>query len=251
MGTGTILEARPDMPPAWSPDSRSIAYPAWSVGEELGIYVASVDTGKVRNVAPTENSSGFAAWSPDGAWVAYREVFGGRTRVTIVRPDGTGRQELASAPGDVDAFTQVAWAPDSSALAYHRPSDDAGGKSAIYIYDLANGERQLSRPGQVAYSPTWSTDGTRLAYYEEIADGTEAFHYDLVISTVHGEQHPLGRLGDCVALWSPDSRYLISYANGCFTDQLVVITVADGSVRTIPLPGKIAGAPSWQRVADP
>lgn len=253
MGPGTILEGRPDMPPAWSPDSRSIAYPAWSAAEnDYGIYVASVDTGKVRNVAQTENSSGFAAWSPDGQWIAYREAFGDRTRLSIVRPDGRDPRELRSAAGDVDAFTQLAWAPDSSALVYHRPPEEVSVKAAIYIFDLANGERQLSRRGRVAYTPTWSTDGTRIAYYEEIAESTGELHYELVISTVDGRDHQnLGRLGDCVALWSPDSRYLISYEKGCFTDQLVVITVADGSVRTIDLPGDMAGAPSWQRVANP
>ena len=254
LGRGTLFNGPSHVPPTWSPDSESIAYPGWSPSES-GLFVASVETGEARWVAG-DDSAGFPAWSPDGEWIAHRSGDDSSTTLTIVKPEGTGPRELVSVPGPVNAFTQIGWAPDSSAIVYHRPHEDYGGQTVIAVYDLEQGEHVVSRGKRYADAPTWSTDGRYIAYFEEVPGpaSKDDFYRNLLVSTADGREHrPLGRVADCAAFWSPDSKYLISYAPGCFNDQLVIVPVEPGGgpVRSILLPGNIIGAPSWQRVAPP
>jgi hypothetical protein len=214
--------------------------------------VASVETGEARYVAGDGQEAGFHVWSPDGQWIAYRTMFEGRTALWIVHPDGTGSRELVSSEGEVNAFTQIGWSPDSRALVYHRPHEQFGDQTVVAVYDLAAGEHVVSSPDRYANAPTWSPDGSLIAYMVEIPDEGDALHRELVVATADGRDHrPLGPVADCVAFWSPDGRFLISYAPGCFNDRIVIVPVDGGSPRTVTLPRSIVGAPSWQRVAEP
>jgi Tol biopolymer transport system component len=266
LGLGTVVDGW-YLPPTWSPDSASIAYAAWRPKGPRGIFVASVQTGEASYVAGAgdmpDNQHGwdprrvaaFPAWSPDGRWIAYHSFVGPRTRLMIVRPDGSGQRELVSVEGDADAFNQMTWSPDSSAVAYHRPHGASGGL-VVATFDLAHGERQISRPDRSAHSPTWSTDGTRIAYIEERLDAAEGTNGELMIATADGRDvRSLGEVVRRVSSWSPDSQFLIGYnpvENPSRPGSEVVIVPIDGRpVRAVPLPGEIFGTPTWQRVAAP
>jgi Tol biopolymer transport system component len=208
--------------------------------------VAPVDGSAVRYVAPR---GGFPAWSPDGSWIAFRSEADGRTKLSIAHPDGSGIREVASVEGRHDAYTHNAWSPDSTRLAYHRPVPNA--PAVVAVFDLSSGrETVVSRAGAgISSVPNWSTDSRRLAYFEEVDDGGGAYHQELVTVAADGtDRTELGPVGGCVAYWSPDSRYLISYAERCFGTKLVVIPADGGEPRTITLPGAIVGSPSWQRL---
>ncbi|MGW7329320.1 S9 family peptidase [Streptomyces sp. NPDC054840] len=58
------------------------------------------------------------SWSPDGRWIAYTSAPGGgeHTRVSVVRPDGTGRKVIAGAAPGGSAHLGC-WTRDGSALA--------------------------------------------------------------------------------------------------------------------------------------
>jgi Tol biopolymer transport system component len=253
MGTGTVLQGPVHVPPAWAPDSASIAYPGWAPDGRVGIYVADVTSGVSRFLEGSTEAAGFPAWSPDGRTIAYRSFDGRSTLLTITEAIGGNPEELVGVAGDVDAFTQIGWSPDGSALVYHRPHEEHGAQTVIAVYHLDEGEHVVSSGERPATAPTWSTDGQQIAYVEDILDVAGAIRArELLIASVDGEAHrPLGAVADCVAFWSPDSKYLISYAQGCFNDRLVIVPVQGGAVQTIRLSGNIAGAPSWQRIAAP
>jgi dipeptidyl aminopeptidase/acylaminoacyl peptidase len=104
---------------------------------------------------------------------------------------------------------------------------DSGGK--IYLAD-ANGSngRLLGQPGNSAYSPAFSPDGTQLAYlstndvgqlhvFVANADGTNAHQVSQVAFDRGRNKFP--------PVWSPDGRQLVHYA----IDGGVWVMAADGS----------------------
>jgi Tol biopolymer transport system component len=242
------------VPPAWSPDSRQIAFAGFASGGRRGILVADVATpDSTRYVAGDRTGAGFPAWSPDGQWIAFRATPEGRTLLVVVRPDGSSWRELRSVDGVVDSFTQIGWSPDGR-LVYHRQHE---GQTVVAVYDLATDtETVVSDPTWYADAPSWSSDGTRIAYHQEQPSGGDVGEAtrELVIATADGTQREVrGPITDCLAKFSPDSRFLIAYAPGCFSASAIVVVDAfdpAAPVRTITLPNSIVGAPSWQRVDD-
>lgn len=97
----------------WSPDGSTIALGAHT-GMSSGqrIFVVPAAGGQLRRIVDEEILDG-PAWSPDGLWLAYSTYEG---EIWRIRPDGTGRQLIASFPGR--EVEDLLWSPDSRHLAY-------------------------------------------------------------------------------------------------------------------------------------
>lgn len=86
------------------------------------------------------------SWSPDGRWIAYTLAPGGsgHTRVLCVRPDGSGRREVAGADPGSSAYLGC-WARDGSALAV-TVAEPTGPRAAV----APGADEGLGRPGNWA-----------------------------------------------------------------------------------------------------
>ncbi|MBM4186232.1 MAG: S9 family peptidase [Gemmatimonadetes bacterium] len=160
--------------PAWFPDSRSIVV---SRGGDLW----RVDwTGAATRLTTDSLDERAAAVSPDGRWVAFYSERSGWQDIWIVPADGGTPRRLTdrAMPADDPRFIP-AWSPDSRSIAY--VSNRAGYWSDdLWVVDVPSGRsRQLSRRLMASTTPTWSSDGTRLAllatqkagyWYEDLAD---------------------------------------------------------------------------------
>lgn len=124
--------------PAPSPDGIRVAY-VDSVG---GLHV--YDLGAAKDT--TLGFSGYAPhWSPDGAWIAFDE--GQYGLLSVVRPDGTGRQVLATAGSFDWSFD---WSPDSQWLVGFDP-----GRASLFVVQVQTG---LTVPLPFTFGlvePTW------------------------------------------------------------------------------------------------
>lgn len=100
--------------PDWSPDGKRIAFDHLTVAtSDWDIWVINANgTGARPLVAWRGSKEQGAAWSPDGAWIAFqstRSTNDGIPRVWIARADGSNPRRLTDRPGE-----RPTWSPDGN-----------------------------------------------------------------------------------------------------------------------------------------
>jgi dipeptidyl aminopeptidase/acylaminoacyl peptidase len=155
-------------PPTWSPDGKELAF-----GGPLGIALASIEEGRTTGVTRgiTRGMDTAPAWSPDGAWIAFRRgPPAGGPELWIVRPDGSGARRLAAGLHD---RALPAWSPDSREIAF---AGYSGGSVEVQIVDVATGRIRTVAPSPAFdATPSWSRDGSTIAFTSE-RDGEAAVY---------------------------------------------------------------------------
>jgi Tol biopolymer transport system component len=104
--------------PDWSPDGRRLAFDHITFGSDDGdIWVVNANGSGARPLVAWRGSrEQGAAWSPDGAWIAFqsdRDASDGLPRVWIARADGSHARRLASRPGE-----RPTWSPNGTRVLF-------------------------------------------------------------------------------------------------------------------------------------
>ena len=210
-GTGVRRLADNGTEPVWSPDGSKIAYQ--SVGD--GIFVMNADgTGKRQIRREADFSTSSPAWAPDGLRIAFGYADPhGHLGVGILNVDGT---HLRLVPGTRKLqVTGLDWSPDGKRLAFEAgfghiyvinldgsrlklvakdaesPRWSPDGKTILFakndgtgisLVGAGGGTPRLIRKtptnGSVHYA-TWSSDGTRIAFFDGHRSNTELHILDL------------------------------------------------------------------------
>jgi hypothetical protein len=177
--------------PAYSPDSRSIAFTR--VNGQGRIFTLEVVSrgGRVKQLAQA-SSQLLPSWSPDASHLVYQS--GGR--IYTVARDGSGRHlvtvglfpdwspdgvsisyvragalRVASRVLATQVISKPSWSPEGDEIAFAR-------SNGIHVITLAGAERQVAPTFGEPTAPSWSFDGSRLAYtvggrvFVVAADGT-------------------------------------------------------------------------------
>lgn len=172
-----------DEDPAVSPDGTRVAFARANLFDEgpgshfSGIYAVDADgSGAQEGAQPRKIADDPAlieygpAWSPDGRKIAFSarpadaavEQRAAATEVHVVDADGTDRRRIThNALGEEN----LAWSPDGTEMAF-TGSGDADGDGVVDargVYVMGSdgsGARRIAEGAQ----PSWSPDGSRLAY---------------------------------------------------------------------------------------
>lgn len=228
--------------PSLSPDGGSLAFARSHVDKtsmegRSAVFVADLAGGGgcARFTAGDNDSS--PRFSPDGKRVAFvRPDERGRAQIWVIPADGGEARRLTDVPGGV---SDMAWSPDSSALAFasdvdperapdcHDPkiprvkiarriryrADGLGWRGDafrhVFVADAESGEtRQITDGEGDDSAPAWSPDGGRIAFISDRrADREIVTHSDVYSVSADGGdliRRSAGLSTVAAIAWSPD-----------------------------------------------
>jgi TolB protein len=209
-----------DRDPAVDPKGERIVFSSHRDGN-WDLYLLTLKTGDIRRLTQTAGFEGAPVWSPDGQWVAYEGNYDGDFDIWIL-PVG-GNQSPVQLTNDPAADISPAWDSGGRRIAF---ISDRDGSPDVFIANLDRTDDRFTNlthsPDVIEGWPSFSPDGTRLAYTAE-GSGVDML---LVQDLTHPEQPPQPMGQGREASWSPDGRtlaavletplgsYLMSYTSG-------------------------------------
>ncbi|HEU5215658.1 MAG TPA: hypothetical protein VFU30_08970, partial [Gaiellaceae bacterium] len=171
---------------AWAPDGRRVAFTLDEIGGTspyVGFHVVDLVSGQDTRVpggAPRTAST----TDDRAAWKAWFRKMG----------DRVGKCWPAN----------LAWSPDGARIAY-----DCG--SRVHVLALHGSGYTTVPTGSKAYWPTWSPNGTRLAFSTRLSPSKMGEVYTVALD---GSHRRLVATGGVAPAWSPDGR-TIAYQTLC------------------------------------
>lgn len=209
--------------PALSPDGQRIAFLSGEIGSD--IYVMQADGSGLAKIESALINAKGPVWSPDGTRLAFSasDPMSGVYEVFIINADGSELRNVTQNPArDEDP----SWAPDGTHLVFSSDRD-AGG---TFVVDLATDA--VEPLGQLGAYPAWAPDGSAIATESGGA---------LKLANPDGTNQQDAGLAAFNLRWSPDSRFVISIANGA----VFYTSIADGVRQNVAVGGSTTHQASW------
>jgi dipeptidyl aminopeptidase/acylaminoacyl peptidase len=230
--------------PTWSLDGLRLAFirqTGSTNGDPDGLLlVADADGGHEAPVVPRPLTavSGFE-FSPDGRTILLTSAVGQRDEITIARTDGGPPRLLdihARLPAGLDPNGPAYRPPDGSAIlfaayqfVYTTPTS-----SGIYLVNEDGSDLRTvvsPSPGVLLVHPTWSPDGSKVAYTRQVPG---SLPWELHVVTIDGNVdrviHTVPGTAEGWPAWSPDgSRLVIQRLSADGRRHVYAVVPSDGS----------------------
>jgi Tol biopolymer transport system component len=228
------LASTQGLEPAWSPDSREIAFGGTGATPNTNIYVADRNGKNIRVLTHLRQGATQPVWSPDGRTIAF-EAGGG---IELVSASGGRIRSLTEG-------TYPSWNPNGSELVFERHVGSGNGEALFTIRPDGSGLRRVTNlPGEQR-SEVWSPDGKEIAFEWWTPSGTGL--YLIRPDGTHLRRVTTAALPQGRPAWSPDSRYLAVISDDGLRagSRILVIDVKSGRVATVATVPSDAADPSW------
>ena len=219
----TIMEsADPIMSPAWSPDSRRLAYVSFE-NDISTIYVQTLRTGNRVKVSSRPGINGAPAFSPDGRKLVL--TLGGVDGNLDIHVLDLASRQVTRLTTNRSIDTEGTWAPDGRSIYF--TSDRSGGPQVYRVGIDGGSPERVTFEGNYNARPRLSPDGSKLALVHQDRGNYRIAVLDLdsrdllVLSTGRQDESPS---------FAPNSDSLI-YATRQGRNGVLETVSADGLVR--------------------
>ena len=155
----TIMESKdPIMSPAWSPDSRRLAYVSFE-GSKSSVFIQTLRTGNRERVSSKPGINGAPAFSPDGRkLVLTLGGVDGNPDIHVLDINSRQTKRLTTHRA-ID--TEGAWSPDGQYIYF--TSDRSGGPQVYRISSNGGTPERITFDGSYNARPRLSPDGSKLS----------------------------------------------------------------------------------------
>jgi eukaryotic-like serine/threonine-protein kinase len=148
------------------------------------------------------------------------------------------RGSLVGTLGDPGRILDLRVSPDGKRVAYVLVDENTG-KSDIWVHEIATGNRiRITRDPRLGRGPSWSHDGTRIAYTSGRVPG-KPVTYSMPASGMGEEQELWALQGSrgwgWISDWTPDSRALVGEEYTETGKTRISMALIDGKGQTVPL----------------
>ena len=236
----TVMESKdPIMSPAWSPDSRQLAYVSFE-GNRSSIWVQTLRTGNRFRVSGEPGINGAPSFSPDGRKLVVT-LGGVDGNLDIFALDINSRRKTRlTTHRAID--TEGSWSPDGRYVYF--TSDRSGGPQVYRVSSSGGGTAErVTFEGSYNARPRLSPDGNKLAMVHNDRGNFRIAVMDLeqrdllVLSTGRQDESPS---------FAPNSDILI-YATRQGRNGVLETVSADGLIRQklVPRVGGDVREPVW------
>jgi tricorn protease len=150
-----------------SPEGKRAAFTARG-----DIFTVPTKEGSIRNLTQTPGiQEKYAAWSPDGKWIAYFSDRTGEDELYIIPQDGSGAEVRITSDGKMHRLPAT-WSPDSKKLLY------ADKDTRLFYVDID--EKKPDQIDKGKYGDltdyNWSPDSKWVTYAKAAENGNQAIY---------------------------------------------------------------------------
>lgn len=195
-----------------SPDGKRAVFTARG-----DIFTVPAKEGSVRNLTQTPGiREKYAAWSPDGKWIAYFSDRSGEDELYIIPQDGMGREIRITSDGKIYRLPPI-WSPDSKKLLY------ADKETSLFYVDLDEKKPVQIDKGKYAdlTDYNWAPDSKWVVYAKAAENLNQVIHlYSLADKKITPVTTSFTNSWNPV--FDPGGKYLYFLSNRDFNEVLGV-----------------------------
>lgn len=218
-----IMQSKdPIMSPAWSPDSRQLAYVSFE-GQKSSIFVQTLRSGNRIKVSSKPGINGAPSFSPDGRQlVVTLGGIDGNPDIYVLDVDTRASRRLTT---NRSIDTEGSWSPDGRYIYF--TSDRSGGPQIYRMPATGGTPERITFEGSYNARPRLSPDGSKLAMVH-----LEGGNYRIAVMDLDRKDLLVLSAGqqDESPSFAPNSDTLI-YATRAAANGVLESVTADGLIR--------------------